>query len=305
MKMKKWIKKRKNILKEKTIVITGTTSGIGFETLKILTESNATIIVGVRNISLANEQKQTLLKTNPSAKIEVLKLDLTNTQNIKSFAETVQQKFPNGIDALINNAGIFARPKNVLANGIEEHFFVNTIAPIFLSNLLLSSLEKRNNSKIIFLSSISIKKSKINFNDIDLKTETKNIKTYANSKLWLTLYAQTLKHNLETNNSKTSISIVQPGITASSLLSNKNGTLSKGLYKFVNFGMKLIFHSTKKASLSTIESICNKTQQNTWIGPCIFGIWGLPKHTKLKLKSNNQETIQYVQKTLNFLINNM
>ena len=62
MNCKKWLLKNCYELQNKTVVITGTTSGIGLESLKHLCTLNANIIVGVRNTELAETQKEELLK---------------------------------------------------------------------------------------------------------------------------------------------------------------------------------------------------------------------------------------------------
>ena len=149
MSCKKWLIKNCHELKDKIVVITGTTSGIGFESLKHLCHLNAKIIAGVRNTNLAETQKESLLKIYPNANIVIYHLDLADVSSIKLFAENILKNHPNGIDALINNAGIFSRPRQILKYGYEQHFFINTIAPIILTNLLLPALEKNKNSNIV------------------------------------------------------------------------------------------------------------------------------------------------------------
>ena len=66
MSLNTWIKKNTTSLKHKNIVITGTTNGLGLETLKLLARLEASVIVGVRNTARAEEQKREILKKYPS-----------------------------------------------------------------------------------------------------------------------------------------------------------------------------------------------------------------------------------------------
>ena len=153
--------------------------------------------MGVRNTARAAFQVEEILKKFPFAKIQVFKLDLTNIDSILNFAKEIKTYFCAGFDALINNAGIFAQPKEVLSSGYEKHFFTNTIAPIILTKELLPLLQKQPDSKVVFLGSISFNKSKTNFSSIDKLAEKNNIVTYANSKRWLTFYAIELAQKLK------------------------------------------------------------------------------------------------------------
>ncbi len=279
-----WKNKNLNNLSNKTIVITGTTSGLGLEALKHLASVDANIIVGVRNIEKAETQAKEIQRLHPASKITILKLDLSDIFSIYEFAENVKSLCTEGIFALINNAGIFAQPKAILDNGYEKHFFTNTLAPIILSKELLPALEKQQNSKIVFVSSISFNKVKINFDDIDLKNETKNINTYANTKRWLTFYALEMAKFLKSENSNVSVTTCHPGITGTALMNPKNGTFSKITYRVCDIGQKILFPSPKKASLTELASINAKTDSFEWISPSIFNIWGYPKKTKLKIR---------------------
>lgn len=64
----------------------GGASGIGLETARVLASRNAHVIIAARNMDAANEAKQLILKNNKSARIDVLKLDLSSLRSIKAFA---------------------------------------------------------------------------------------------------------------------------------------------------------------------------------------------------------------------------
>ena len=85
-------------------------------------------------------------------------------------------------------------------------------------------------------------------------------------------------------NENTTLSIVQPGIT----LTNITNHYPKAINWLVKIGIKLFFPNTKKASLSLIKGVFDKTEYPYWIGPKIFNIWGKPKKQKLKNIDNKE-----------------
>lgn len=305
MKISKFIKNHYKSLSEKVIVITGTTSGIGYETEKILVQLDATIVCGVRNFSLAEENKKKFLLEYPNAKITNLALDLTDEISITEFANNIKKMFPKGIFALINNAGIFARKKEFLLCKLEQHFFVNTVAPIILTNKLLPLLEKTKNSKLVFVSSLSIKNKKIDLLDPDKKNENNNIKIYANSKLWLTLYAMQLKKILKDSNSNVHVNIIHPGISSTSLMDPKNGRFSKTTFKFLSAGMKLVFPKKQSACLSEVSALFDSTKSYEWISPRFFEIWWKPCSQIMKFSRKMKDFAPRCYIILNDIVKNV
>lgn len=280
MKINTWIKTHCTSLKNKNIVLTGSTSGLGYQTLKVLCELEANIIVGVRNTEKAEEQKQELLKLFPNATITVYKLDLSSVASIKNFAGKIKFLFADGIDVLINNAGVFTKTRKILENGHEQHFFINCIAPLLLTKLLKSHLKEKPSSRVVFLGSISCNFSEIDFNDQDFRNHKNELRPYSNSKRWLTFAVFKLKEEFEKENIE--VNLIHPGISSTSLFLNSR-------FKKLQPVLKLIFTKPKKACLNEIAGIFWNTKNREWIGPNIFDIWGMPKTSKLKIKHFNEE----------------
>lgn len=300
---KKYINNLKNRLNDKTIVITGTSSGLGLESFKILAKTNSHIIVGVRNVQKMNEE-MAKFSSEISARVSVLKLDLTDISSIDNFASEVAKISSDGIDALINNAGIFARKKEVLPNGFEVHFFTNCLAPIILGKKLLPLLSQKPHSKLVFVSSISICNHKVDTGNMQKVDEQNAIKTYANSKRWMTFYVQNLKKELVGQN--VDVEVVHPGISGTSLLHYSHSKLGKFGFGFVKAGMNLLFPSPKKACLSELAALVMKTNCGEWICPSSpTSVYGYPKVKKLKLKPEQPDIQEFCYNALNEIINNL
>tara|TARA_R110002167_G_scaffold138853_4_gene326256 strand:+ start:5509 stop:5988 length:480 start_codon:yes stop_codon:yes gene_type:complete len=124
---------------QKTILITGSTDGIGLETAKILLSQGHRVLLHGRNqAKLDNVEKQ--LSALPGAgQIECYIADLSRKSEVESLAQAVATKHAT-VDVLINNAGIFHTPEPITSNGLDIRFAVNTLAPYLLTKRLLPLL---------------------------------------------------------------------------------------------------------------------------------------------------------------------
>ena len=65
---------------------TGASSGIGAETARILALRGVHVIMGVRNMNAAKDVKEAILKEIPTAKVDVMELDLSSMESVRKFA---------------------------------------------------------------------------------------------------------------------------------------------------------------------------------------------------------------------------
>ena len=143
----------------KTVLITGATSGIGFETAKTLAEKGAKVIgVGSRESSCLRA-KNKLKKKNILENIEFISCDFSEKNNILKLRDRLITNYSN-IDVLINNAGVILLKKSTNSNGIEKTIFINYLSHFLLTRLLLDN-NKLQNSRIINVSSIAYEKAEI------------------------------------------------------------------------------------------------------------------------------------------------
>jgi short-subunit dehydrogenase len=141
-------KKEANQFKNKIIVITGASSGLGLEITKNLSNYDAKIIVCSRSISK--------LKKNFSKKKNIFckKVNLTNFNEIKKFITFAIKKFKK-IDILINNAGITENieVEKLDYKSLQQVFKTNLFAPFVLIKYLIPIMKKNNFGRIINISS--------------------------------------------------------------------------------------------------------------------------------------------------------
>ena len=280
----KWIKNNTHLLTNQLAIVVGGTGSIGTETIDILLQLKAKVIIAARNIKKAEELKSQMLLKYPTGKIYIEYLDLSDLESIDKFQLEIDKKYPKA-DIFINNAGVYHLPKSLSKDGYEIHFATNTLGNFYLAKKILYDLKE--NAKMVFVSSLSANFYKINFNDVQSSHCHNKMKVYAISKRFMMANTLSLKQSLK--NSPIDVNIVHPGVCATELFTKSHSKL----FNLVVYPlMKLIFHSPRKAALNIIKGIFIETDNNEWIVPRgIFEVWGYPKIAKMKKIIYNQESI--------------
>ncbi len=175
-------------LKDKIAVVTGCTSGIGFETMRVLAMRGAYVIGTSRSIERATDAcKRVIGKTTP------LELDLADFQSVANCAEAVRSlNMP--IDMLVLNAGYRGGGnERVLVNGIEKHFLVNHLGHFLLFNRLADRLYYARQGRVVVVASRAayraVPDSGIQFDDVDMSTNYSDSLAYGRSKLANVLFS--------------------------------------------------------------------------------------------------------------------
>lgn len=279
MTTKKWIEENCKDLTGKTVVITGSTSGLGLNAVKILAQKNANLILINRNEEKSEKLKNKLLQINNKIKIDILLTDLSIIENVK---ETIEKLKKFKIDYLILNAGVYAAPLYKTDSGFNNIFTTNFVSHFLIAKSLIENLDE-NHAKIVAVGSISYDFSKIDENDVDFSKQKNPNKIYGNSKKFL-MYSLL---NLVKNYENVSLSLAHPGISHTKITSN----YSKFMRAMIYIPMELHFTPAKRACLNTIFALNNNVGNHEWIGPRIKNIWGKPKVQPLKIDEIEFEKI--------------
>lgn len=133
-----------------TVLITGASTGIGRGTALRLAGSGWTVLAGVRRI----EDGDALVAVSGERVVPII-LDVTDAQQIAQAAERVNEIAPDGLDALVNNAGIgFGGPLELLPiDDLRSQLEVNVLGPVALTQAMLPAL-RRAGGRIVFMSSV-------------------------------------------------------------------------------------------------------------------------------------------------------
>lgn len=134
----------------KTILITGSTDGIGLATAKMLAGMDHTVLIHGRNSTKLGELVEELSAVAGAEKIEGYLADLTRMSQVRKMADEITEKHQK-LDVLINNAGVFVPFERTTDERLDVRFVVNTIASYLLTSKLLPIMD--STGRVINLSS--------------------------------------------------------------------------------------------------------------------------------------------------------
>jgi len=259
----------------RVVIVTGSSSGIGFEAAKVLANNNATVIIAVRNRQKGDAAVGKIKAENENADVSLMILDLANLQSVRDFAAQFKQK-QDRLDLLINNAGVMMPPYGKTADGFELQFGVNHLGHFVLTGLLLDVIEKTPNSRIVNVSSMAHKYGNLDFDDLNWEARPyKKMASYGDSKIANLYFTYELAKRLQNKGSKTIVTAAHPGWTATDLQRHSS------LFSFLNplFAMK-----GPQGALPTLRAaIDGNAESGDYFGPDGWQEWrGWP----VKVESN-------------------
>lgn len=169
---------------EKTILITGSTDGIGLELAKKLCKKGHKVLIHGRDLSKLKMVKQLL-----DEKVETYLADLSDFEDIQKMINEIKSRHSK-LDLLINNAGVYKTTDTITKDGLDIRFMVNTIAPYLLTKELLPLLDKT--SRVINLSSAA--QAPVNLEALKGNVSLGDGEAYAQSKLAITMWTNYMAH---------------------------------------------------------------------------------------------------------------
>lgn len=130
----------------KTAIVTGASKGVGYATVKLLSENGYRVIAVSRNLSKVNN----LVSDN----VETYQLDITDPVQIKNFFEKYKDIT---LDLLVNNAGGGASPTFIINETMENFrtaYDINVGGPMYLSQLFVPCMQRSDSPTIVFVNSL-------------------------------------------------------------------------------------------------------------------------------------------------------
>jgi NADP-dependent 3-hydroxy acid dehydrogenase YdfG len=131
----------------KTAIVTGASKGVGYATVKLLSENGYRVIAVSRNLSKLSELE--------SDNVELYNLDVTKPEEIREFFEKYKDIT---LDLLVNNAGGGSGPTRIINETMENFrraYDINVSGPMYLSQLFVPCLKISESPTIIFVTSLS------------------------------------------------------------------------------------------------------------------------------------------------------
>ncbi|SIS46776.1 NAD(P)-dependent dehydrogenase, short-chain alcohol dehydrogenase family [Zobellia uliginosa] len=288
---KGWTPDRIGDLNGKVFVVTGTTSGTGFEAAKILLSKGAKVVMLNRNSKKA-EDTIASLKQELGKDIEAIniQMDLSKQASVKKAAEEVLKTVPQ-IDALICNAAIAQVPKQTLTvDGWESQMGTNYFGNWTLQALLFPLIEK-SKGRIVTVGSLGYDMGikTIKFDDLNWEKDYTPNNAYSQSKLAQIMSMYELQDRLkEAGKTDVKAYACHPGSSRTNLI-NTSGSF---MMKFIFNLMKLspLTQSAEKGAYPQLmcatepnldqSGFYGPTGRSNWVGP--VGAHKIEPHAKDK-----------------------
>ena len=205
----------------KLAVISGSTSGVGFEALKSLAHAGADIVMVCRNKDKAESIKADI-ESRYDVSVDYFIADFSDLDQVRSAANKILNKYSK-IDVLINSAGIHSTKKLYNKDGYELVFCVNHLASFLFTKLLLNRMIESAPSRIIQVNSEGHRFNGLNIKDLNWKKRIyTGLKSYGASKTAQLYTVWELAKELE--NTGVTINAVHPGGVRTNI-GNNNGKL--------------------------------------------------------------------------------
>jgi retinol dehydrogenase 14 len=206
----------------KVCLVTGSSSGIGEATAVGLGARGASVVAVMRAISPRAEsaiKKIDEKSREGGGSASVMYADLSSQSSIRQLAHDFDKRF-DGLDVLINNAGVSPWKRTMTADGLELTFAVNVLAPFLLTNLLLAKLKASAPSRIVNVSSAAASGSRIEFDNLQGERRYSMFEAYGRSKLALNLL--TLEFARRLQGTGVTANFLHPGVIRTNLARDMN-----------------------------------------------------------------------------------
>ena len=204
----------KSSLAGKTVLVTGATSGIGWEASVTFACMGTRLIMIGRDAGKTAQRVEEVRQRSGSSTVDSLLCDFSVQTQIRRLAEEFRARYDK-LHVLINNAGTVFTKRTLTADGIESTFAVNYLGPFLLTNLLLDVLKASAPARVINVSSSGHYRGTMDFNNLGFERGYQIMRAYGRSKLAAVLFTRELAKRLQGAN--VTVNALHPGAVATSI----------------------------------------------------------------------------------------
>src|SRR5580692_4921561 len=254
-------------------VITGSNTGLGYETAAALAAKGAQVVMAVRNLDKGKDAAALIHKSSPNADVAVQELDLTSLDSIRAAAEQLRSTHDH-IDLLINNAGVMYTPKSQTKDGFEMQFGTNHLGHFAFTGLLLDRLLPVAGSRVVTISSMGHRiRADIHFDDLQWEHSYNRVKAYGQAKLANLLFTYELQRRLAPRGTTAALA-AHPGGSRTELTRNV-----PRLVAAVNAVLEPLYQGADRGALPTLRAATDPgVHGGQYYGPGGIGeLRGYPK----------------------------
>ena len=274
----------------KLAVVTGATSGLGFETAVALAQAGADVVVAGRSESQGRWAVGKIRPLAPASLIRFERLDLADFSVVADFARRIE-KLDRPLDLLINNAGVMALPTRQLSvDGHEMQLATNYLGHFALTGLLLPLLRRSSEPRVVQVSSVSHRLATIDIDDLHGRRHYRPLKAYGQSKLSMLMFAIELQRRSDARKWGLMSVAAHPGYARTSLFEKGPGTQSL-IHRMHRSLGGLFGHSAASGALSILYAATGlKVKPGEYYGPQgLFELAGATGLARVSKRARNRE----------------
>lgn len=232
-------------MKDKIVMVTGATAGIGKVTAREIAQQGATVIVVGRNREKSEAVAQEIRSKTGNSTVTSMVADLAAQADIRRLATEFYSRYDR-LNVLVNNAGAVNTKRLESPDGIELTFALNHLNYFLLTHLLLPALKAAPSARIVNVASDAHAGSQLDFNDLEYKERWYNpFGAYAQSKLANIMFTYELARRLQ--GSTITANALHPGF-----VSTRFGTNNGGIFNLVPFMARLLGVNEDKGAQTNI-----------------------------------------------------
>ena len=202
-------------MKNRIVLVTGSTDGIGKETARQLAALGATVLVHGRNATRCEATRDEIHQATGNSRVDYFVADLSSQKQVRQLAAEISARYDR-LHVLINNAGVILLNRQMTEDGLETSFAVNHLAPFLLTHLLLDLLKKSAPARIVTVSSTVHYDGQIDFKNLQGERRYNGVVAYKAAKLGNVLFTLELAERLK--GTGVTANCLHPGIVTTKLL---------------------------------------------------------------------------------------
>jgi NAD(P)-dependent dehydrogenase (short-subunit alcohol dehydrogenase family) len=240
-------------MKNKIVLITGATGGIGKQTAISLAKMGATVVISGRSKVSAEAAVTEIITITNNSNVDFLLADISTKKGIIELVTQFEEKF-NQLDVLINNAGSAAIERKLNADGVELNFATNVLAPYQLTTQLMHLLQKSESPRVITLMGGDLPK-KLDLDNLQAEKSFDGLSYYSQTKL--SMMAMMYEYAERLKGQKITVDVCYPGQASTNMTQSVTADMLPGLMKIIFPLFKFFVRpdggkSAEKASRSSV-----------------------------------------------------
>jgi NAD(P)-dependent dehydrogenase (short-subunit alcohol dehydrogenase family) len=253
----------------KIAIVTGATSGIGYQAALALAHQGATTIVAARNFPKARQVINRIYRAVPNAIIAAQTLDLGSLDSIAEFAEVISARH-RAIHILINNGAIMGLPtRTETEDGFEQQVGVNYLGHFALTARLLPNLIT-GHGRIVNVASLAHRRARLELDDFHSMRAYRPLRAYGRSKLAMLSFAMELHRRTRYYELPVQSFAAHPGWARTSIIPTGMGT---GLrQRMIASGFNMLAQPARDGAAPVLfAATAPQAEPGTYYGPAYWG----------------------------------